>query len=110
MQHTISAGLSAEEKGTLSAELTPFQQVLVGNNRMPLLILLVAVAGLLLVGCINITNLLLARAMGRRQQMAIAAALGAPRREMLRMAMRETAVLAVAGGLLGILLAPSLCR
>ena len=105
LQHTISAGLSAEEKGTLSAELTPFQQVLVGNNRMPLEILLVAVAGLLLVGCINITNLLLARAVGRRQQMAIAAALGAPRPEMLRMAMRETAVLAVAGGLLGIFLA-----
>lgn len=105
LQHTISAGLSAEEKGALSAELTPFQQVLVGNNRMPLEILLVAVAGLLLVGCINITNLLLARAVGRRQQMAIAAALGAPRPEMLRMAMRETAVLAVAGGLLGIFLA-----
>ena len=105
LQHTICASLSAEEKGTLSAELTPFQQVLVGNNRTPLLILLVAVAGLLLVGCINITNLLLARAVGRRQQMAIAAALGAPRPEMLRMAMRETAVLAVAGGLLGILLA-----
>ena len=52
-------------------------------------------AGLLLVGSINITNLLLARAVGRRQQMAIAAALGAPRPEMLRMAMRETAVLAV---------------
>ena len=98
LQHTISAGLSAEEKGTLSAELTPFQQVLVGNNRVPLVILLAAVAGLLLVGCINITNLLLARAVGRRQQMAIAAALGAPRREMLRMAMRETAVLAAAGG------------
>ena len=105
LQHTISVGLSAEEKGTLSAELTPFQQVLLGNNRMPLMILLAAVAGLLLVGCINITNLLLARALGRRQQMAIAAALGAPRPEMLRMAMRETAVLAVAGGLLGILLA-----
>jgi predicted permease len=105
LQHTISASLSAEEKGTLSAVLTPFQQMLIGNNRMPLLILLVAVAGLLLVGCINITNLLLARAVGRRQQMAIAAALGAPRREMLRMAMRETAVLATAGGMLGILLA-----
>ncbi len=105
LQHTISAGLSAEEKGTLSAELTPFRQVLVGNNQMPLMVLLAAVAGLLLVGCINITNLLLARAVGRRQQIAIAAALGAPRHEMLRMAMRETAVLAIAGGLLGILLA-----
>ena len=105
LQHTISAGLSGEDKGTLSAVLTPFQQMLTGDNRMPLLILLAAVAGLLLVGCINITNLLLARATGRRYQMAIAAALGASRREMLRMAMRETAVLAVAGGALGIALA-----
>ncbi|MBV8672659.1 MAG: ABC transporter permease [Acidobacteriaceae bacterium] len=105
LQHTISAGLSAEEKGTLSAVLTPFQQVLVGTNRMPLLILLAAVAGLLLVGCINIANLLLARALNRRQQMAVAAALGAPRREMLRISMRETALLAIAGGTLGLLLA-----
>ncbi|HTD53740.1 MAG TPA: ABC transporter permease [Silvibacterium sp.] len=105
LQHIITTGLSAEEKGTLSAVLTPFQEVLVGSNRMPLMILLAAVAGLLLVGCINIANLLLARAVGRRQQMAIAAALGAPRREMLRMSMRETAVLAIAGGMLGILLA-----
>lgn len=105
LQHTITASLSAEDKSTLSAVLTPFQQALVGNNRTPLLILLAAVAGLLLVGCINITNLLLARAAGRRQQMAVAAALGARRSEMLRMAMRETAVLAAVGGALGILLA-----
>jgi predicted permease len=105
LQHTISVGLSADEKGTLSAVLTPFQQMLVGNNRTPLLILLAAVAGLLLVGCVNITNLLLSRAAGRRQQMAVAAALGASRAEMLRMAMRETVVLAAFGGVLGIVLA-----
>ena len=97
--------LSAEEKATLSATLTPFQQSLVGNNQKPLLILLAAVAGLLLVGCVNITNLLLARAVGKRQAMAVAAALGASRGEMLRLAMRETAVLATLGGALGILLA-----
>jgi Arc/MetJ family transcription regulator len=67
--------------------------------------LLAAVAGLLLVGCVNITNLLLARAVGKRQQMAVAAALGASRAEMLRLAMRETTVLAALGGALGILLA-----
>jgi macrolide transport system ATP-binding/permease protein len=105
LQHTIMASLSAEEKGTLSATLTPFQQSLVGNNEKPLLILLAAVAGLLLVGCVNITNLLLARAVGKRQQMAVAAALGASRGEMLQMAMRETALLAALGGALGILLA-----
>jgi putative ABC transport system permease protein len=105
LQRTISAGLSAEDKSTLSAVLTPFQQALVGTNRTPLVILLAAVAGLLLVGCVNITNLLLARAAGRRQQMAVAAALGANRGDMLHLAMRETTVLAISGGALGILLA-----
>ena len=105
LQHSISASLSPDEKGTLSAVLTPYQQALVGGNRKPLLILLAAVAGLLLVGCVNITNLLLARAVGRRQQIAIAAALGASRTELLRMTMRETAVLAAVGGALGIVLA-----
>ncbi len=105
LQHSISASLSPDEKGTLSAVLTPYQQALVGGNRKPLLILLAAVGGLLLVGCVNITNLLLARAVGRRQQIAIAAALGASRTELLRMTMRETAVLAAVGGALGIVLA-----
>jgi predicted permease len=105
LQHTIMASLSAEEKATLSATMTAFQQSLAGNDRKPLLILLAAVAGLLLVGCVNITNLLLARAVGKRQQMAVAAALGASRGEMLHMAMRETALLAALGGALGVLLA-----
>jgi predicted permease len=105
LQRSIMGRLSAEEKATISATLTPFQLQLVGNNRKPLLILLAAVAGLLLVGCVNITNLLLARAVGRRQQMAVASALGASRAEMLRMAMRETLVLATMGAALGVLLA-----
>ena len=105
LQHSISASLPPNPKGTLSAVLTPFQQALVGNNRTPLLILLAAVAGLLLVGCVNITNLLLSRAVGHRQQMAVAVALGARRAELLRMAMREPVLLATLGGALGVLLA-----
>ncbi|MGH9607110.1 MAG: ABC transporter permease [Terracidiphilus sp.] len=105
LQRRITASLPPAETAHLSAVLTPFQQALVGNNRTPLLILLAAVAGLLLVGCVNITNLLLSRAVGRRQQMAVAAALGAGRAQLLRMAMRETALLAALGGALGILLA-----
>ena len=108
LQHAIVAGLPAEDRATLSAMLTPFQQALVGDNRKPLLILLAAVAGLLLVGCVNMTNLLLARAVARRQQTAVAAALGASRSALLRMAIRETAVLAAVGGALGILLASAL--
>ncbi|HTW46902.1 MAG TPA: ABC transporter permease [Acidobacteriaceae bacterium] len=104
-QHTISGSLPADEKATLSAVLTPLQEELVGTSRRPLGILLGAVAGLLLVGCINIANLLLARAAGQRQQMAVAAALGASRADMLRLAMRETVVLAAMGCGLGMLLA-----
>jgi predicted permease len=104
-QHAISVSLPADEKATLSAVLTPLQEELVGASRRPLGILLGAVAGLLLVGCVNIANLLLARAAGQRQQMAVAAALGASRAEMLRMAMRETVVVAAMGCALGILLA-----
>jgi predicted permease len=105
LQHSISASLPPDEKGTLSAVLTPFQQALVGDNRMPLLILLAAVVGLLLVGCVNITNLLLSRSVSRRGQMAVAVALGAGRGQMVRMAMRETVLLAGMGGALGIALA-----
>ncbi|WP_446745201.1 ABC transporter permease [Silvibacterium acidisoli] len=108
LQQRIADNLPADAKSHLAAVITPFQAVLVGNNRTPLLILLYAVAGLLLVGCANIANLLLSRAVGRRQQVAIAAALGASRLEMLRMSLRETAVLAAAGGALGILLASAL--
>jgi len=105
LQHAISANLPADEKATLSVALTPFQQLLVGNNHTPLLILLAAVAGLLLVGCVNVANLLLARAVDQKHQIAVAAALGARPAELVRMALRETAVLAVAGGGLGLLLA-----
>jgi len=105
LQHTIAASLPADEHGTLSAVFTPFQQYLVGNNGKSLGILLAAVAGLLFVGCINIANLLLARAVGRRQELAVAAALGASRSDLARASIREASVLAGIGGALGILLA-----
>jgi len=108
LQHTISTNLPADETATLSVALTPFQEGLVGNNRKPLMILLAAVAGLLLVGCVNVANLLLARGAGRKQQMAVAAALGASRVQLVRMALRETVVLAAAGGGLGVLLAAAI--
>ncbi len=105
LQQNISMNLPANEKATLSAAVAPFQDKLVGTNRKPLVILLAAVVGLLVVGCVNVTNLLLSRAVGQRRQMAVAAALGASRAELVRMAIRETFVLAVMGGGLGIGLA-----
>ena len=108
LERRIQSTLPADEKATLTASLTSLKTELVGDNQKPLLILLAAVAGLLLVGCVNITNLLLSRAVGQRQQMAVAAALGAGRGDLMRMAIRETAVLAIAGGGLGLLLAAAL--
>lgn len=108
LEKRIQSTLPADEKATLTATLTSLKTELVGDNRKPLLILLAAVAGLLLVGCVNITNLLLSRAVGQRQQIAVAAALGAGRGDLMRMAIRETAVLAIAGSGLGLLLAAAL--
>jgi predicted permease len=108
LQHTIGANLPADEKATLSVALTPFQDTLVGKNRKPLVVLLAAAAGLLLVGCVNVANLLLARVVGRKQQIAVAAALGASRAEMVRLALREIVVLAAVGAGLGLLLASGL--
>lgn len=105
LQHGISAALPANERATLSAVIVPFQQFLAGDNRKSMGILLAAVASLLLIGCINIANLLLARAVGRRQEMAVAAALGATRADLLRASMRESCVLATIGAVLGVLFA-----
>lgn len=102
LQHTIASNLPADQKSTLSISLVPFQDELVGNDRKPLVILLGAVLGLMLVGCVNIANLLLARAVGQQPQIAVAAALGAGRSELLRMALRETVFLGAIGGALGI--------
>lgn len=108
LQHRISVALPADEGSALSATLTPLQQALVGNNRRSLLLLLAAVAGLLLVGCINIANLLLSRSIARQRRMSIAAALGASFAEMLRSSLCESAALASLGGVAGVLLASTL--
>lgn len=108
LEQRIGSTLPADERATLSATITPLQQILVGDNHKPLVILLSAVAGLLLVGCINITNLLLARAVSRRREMSIASALGATRGDLVRAAMREIALIAAAGGTIGVLVASAL--
>lgn len=73
--------------------------------RSPLVLLAGAVTALLLVACINVTNLLLARALTQRRTLALRAALGARRGVLLRQALIEAALLAVGGAAAGILLA-----
>ncbi|HEV2699156.1 MAG TPA: ABC transporter permease [Terriglobales bacterium] len=105
LRHDFPTDYPAQAKWTI--EVQPLQEALVGNVRPMLLVVMAAVILIVLIVSLNIANLLLARASGRQQEMAVRLALGAGRGRMIRQMMTESMLLSVIGAVVGIVTAIS---
>jgi len=105
LRHDFPTDYSPQAQWTI--EIQPLQETLVGNVRPMLLVLMGAVILIVFIVSLNIANLLLARASGRRQEMAVRQALGATRGRMIRQMLTESMLLSTIGGVAGIATAAS---
>ena len=89
----------------LRAVMTPLAEQITGRSKAGLQMLLAAVAAVLLIGCVNITNLLLARLTQRRREISVRSAIGASSTQLLRQALAESTMLTATGILAGLVIA-----
>ncbi len=104
----LAAALAQEYPATNSgngAQVHGLREIMVESIRTALVVLMVAVGCVLLIGCVNLANLLLARGAARASEVAVRLALGASRRRIARQLLTESLLLSVVGGLAGIWLA-----
>jgi putative ABC transport system permease protein len=101
----LAADYPMTNGGRTAALATPLQQQMVRNVRPTLLVLLGAVTCVLLISCVNVANLLLARAQARGREVAVRAALGAGRRRLVQQFLSESLLLGTIGGAAGLVVA-----